>query len=282
MVREVLAMIFFILLVLLAVTVIHGLLRAVQRRGARSGSCQPFMERRCSGKEPPVFSGKPLELAEWIFSMEEVLATIPSNEHVAFAVSYFTGDARRWFMSFTAESERARSWLALKEALELAFSPRAEKRHYLGQLLKARQNGTLEEYIESFRRLCLHAGAEASEVTRTLIFVEGLDHGLRKHVKLSQPENLQAAFQAARAIADLTPDMEGQSLSQAGASDNPQFSRNDGFGQSTLAASQAFGRRQYLVKWLGYQRPTWEPEVNLKDESGQEIVQLKDYLREIN
>ena len=40
--------------------------------------------------------------------------------------------------------------------------------------------------------------------------------------------------------------------------------------------------RQYLVKWLGYQHPTREPEVNLKDESGQEIVQLKDYLREIN
>ena len=96
---------------------------------------------------------------EWIFSMEEVLATIPSNEHVAFTISpYFTGDARRWFMSFTAaESERPRSWLALKEALDLAFSPRAGKRHYLGQLLKARQNGTLEEYIESFRRLCLHA-----------------------------------------------------------------------------------------------------------------------------
>ena len=125
----------------------------------------------------------------------------------------FTGDARRWFMSFTAESERPRSWLALKKALELAFSPRAEKRHHLGQLLKARQNEMLEEYIESFRWLCLHAGAEASEVTRTLIFIEGLDNGLRKHVKLSQPENLQAAFQAARAIADLTPDMEGQSFS---------------------------------------------------------------------
>ena len=76
----------------------------------------------------------------------------------------------------------------------------------------------------------------------TLIFIEGLDNGLRKHVKLSQPENLQAAFQAARATANLTPDMERQSLSQAGASDDPQFSRNDGFGQSTLAASQAFGR----------------------------------------
>ena len=197
---------------------------------------------RCSRKEPPVFSGKPLELAEWIFSMEEVLVTFPSNEHVAFSISYFTGDARRWFMSFTAESERPRSWLALKEAVELAFSPRAEKPHYLGQLLKARQNGTLEEYIESFRRLCLHAGAETSEVTRTLIFIERLDDGLRKHVKLSQPENLQAAFQAVRAIADLTPDMEGQSLSQAGVADDPQFLRNDGFGQSTLAASQAFGR----------------------------------------
>ena len=144
---------FFKLLVLLAVFIIHGLLRAVQRRGAGSGSCQPFIERLCSRKEPPVFSGKPLELAEWIFSMEEVLATFPSNEHVAFAISYFTGDARRWFMSFIAESERPRSWLALKEALdlELAFSPRAEKRHYFGELLKARQNGTLEEYIESFR-----------------------------------------------------------------------------------------------------------------------------------
>ena len=48
MVAEVLAMLFFLLLVLLAVAVIHGLLRAVQRRGTGSGSCQPFMERRCS------------------------------------------------------------------------------------------------------------------------------------------------------------------------------------------------------------------------------------------
>ena len=176
--------------------------------------------------------------------MEEVLATIPSNGHVAFAISFITGDARRWLMSFTAESERpiARSWLALKEAMDLAFSPRAEKRHYFRQLLKARQNGTLEEYIESFRGLCLYAGAETSEVTRTLIFIEGLDDALRKHVKLSQTENLQVTFQAVPAIADLTPDMEGQSLSQAGASDDPQFSRNDGFRQSTLTASQAFGR----------------------------------------
>ena len=33
---------------------------------------------------------------------------------------------------------------------------------------------------------------------------------------------------------------------------------------------------------LGANALGWEPEVNLKDKSGQEIVQLKDYLREIN
>ena len=78
------------------------------------------------GKSLQFFRGSHLSWLSGFFSMEEVLATIPSNEHVAFAVSYFTGDARRWFLSFIAESERPRSWLALKEALELAFSPRAE------------------------------------------------------------------------------------------------------------------------------------------------------------
>ena len=36
-----------------------------------------------------------------------------------------------------------------------------------------------------------------------------------------------------------------------------------------------YGRRPVSSQVAGYQRPTWEPEVNLKDESGQEIVQLK-------
>ena len=35
---------------------------------------------------------------------------------------------------------------------------------------------------------------------------------------------------------------------------------------------------QFLVKWLGYEEPTWEPEENLLDESGQRIVPLQDFL----
>ena len=40
------------------------------------------------------------------------------------------------------------------------------------------------------------------------------------------------------------------------------------------------GKRQFLVKWTGYRDPTWEPEDNLKDEEGQHIVQLQQFLKE--
>ena len=34
----------------------------------------------------------------------------------------------------------------------------------------------------------------------------------------------------------------------------------------------------YLVKWVGYKDPTWEPEEFLRDEEGREIIPLKHYL----
>ena len=34
----------------------------------------------------------------------------------------------------------------------------------------------------------------------------------------------------------------------------------------------------YLVKWVGYKDPTWEPEEFLRDEEGREIIPLKQYL----
>ena len=36
---------------------------------------------------------------------------------------------------------------------------------------------------------------------------------------------------------------------------------------------------QYLVKWQGYTEPTWEPEANLQDESGKNIVPLAKCLK---
>ena len=43
-------------------------------------------------------------------------------------------------------------------------------------------------------------------------------------------------------------------------------------------------RIQYLVKWQGYHDATWEPEIHLKDESGNDIIALQHYKasKEIN
>ena len=38
------------------------------------------------------------------------------------------------------------------------------------------------------------------------------------------------------------------------------------------------GVQEYLVKWLGYKQPTWEPKKFLLDESGQTIVPLRQFL----
>ena len=50
-------------------------------------------------KEPPVFVGKPLELAECIFTIEEALTRVSYEEQVAFAISYLAEVARRWMMN---------------------------------------------------------------------------------------------------------------------------------------------------------------------------------------
>ena len=38
------------------------------------------------------------------------------------------------------------------------------------------------------------------------------------------------------------------------------------------------GKVQYLVKWIGYNEPTWEPRANVLDESGTPIVPLQKFL----
>ena len=36
--------------------------------------------------------------------------------------------------------------------------------------------------------------------------------------------------------------------------------------------------QEYLVKWVGYEEPTWEPASNLKDEAGRNIIPLQRFL----
>lgn len=48
--------------------------------------------------------------------------------------------------------------------------------------------------------------------------------------------------------------------------------------ESVLSQRTFRGKLQYLVKWLGYDKPTWEPEHFLNDGSGRKIVPLQRFL----
>ena len=48
--------------------------------------------------------------------------------------------------------------------------------------------------------------------------------------------------------------------------------------EEILSERKFRGRQQFLVKWIGYDVPTWEPEVNVLDESGRPIVALRRFL----
>ena len=49
-----------------------------------------------------------------------------------------------------------------------------------------------------------------------------------------------------------------------------------------LSSRTRHGKTQYLVKWLGYVDPTWEPSQYLMDESGLPIIPLRDFLLHSN
>ena len=40
------------------------------------------------------------------------------------------------------------------------------------------------------------------------------------------------------------------------------------------------GKTQYLVKWIGYREPTWEPEAYLCDEEGGHLLPLQEFLQQ--
>ena len=154
---------------------------------------------RWKGKEPIVFSGRPADFAEWRFSMDEALAVarVPPTEEVSYAVSFLSGDARRWFMTQCSGENRPKDWPILRDRLKEAFSPDLERALNRSNLLKIRQTGSLEDYIEDFRRLSILT-PEVDELTRTTIFTEGLKKDIRRAVKLCQVERLQSAIKIAR------------------------------------------------------------------------------------
>ena len=129
--------------------------------------------RAWKGKDPPVFSGRPLEFSEWQFAIEEALAVVRPADQVRFAVSYLSGDARRWFMTAYPDGERPKDWTSLRNGLRAAFSPDGERAFHRTRLFRIRQVGHLENYIAEFRSLCISSSG-VDELTKAILFTEGL------------------------------------------------------------------------------------------------------------
>ena len=75
------------------------------------------------------------------------------------------------------------------------------------RLLRAQQTGNLDDYVHAFRSLCLRSPA-VDELTRTLLFVEGLRPSLKRAVLREHPNDLQSAIRAARTAADFTREVD--------------------------------------------------------------------------
>ena len=170
--------------------------------------------RAWKGKDPPVFSGRPLEFSEWQFAIEEALAVVPPADQVRFAVSYLGGDARRWFMTAYPDGERPNDWTSLRNGLRAAFSPDGERAFHRTKLLRIRQVGSLENYIAEFRSLCI-SSSKVDELTKAILFTEGLKVELCRAVKQAQAETLQTAVRAARAAAECEPELIQQDNSSS-------------------------------------------------------------------
>ena len=168
---------FFLSTVVVGATALLGFL--VLRKGSTKNEClglragnvlgDGFGEGQSwKGKDPPVFSGRPLEFSEWQFAIEEAFAVVPPADQVRFAVSYLGGDARRWFMTAYPDGERPNDWTSLRNGLRAAFSPDGERIFHRTRLLRIRQVGPLENYIAEFRSLCI-SSSEVDELTKSYL-----------------------------------------------------------------------------------------------------------------
>lgn len=150
-------------------------------------------------REPSLFGGKASDLIEWMFVVEQQLerANLDGSAEVAFAVSFFTDNALRWFLLARESGTIFSSWSELKSALHGAFGPCNSDELNRLNLFDIRQTDSLERYETEFSRLSLSV-PELDELSRTLLFLRGLRSELRSEASREHPRTLAAAVRAAR------------------------------------------------------------------------------------
>ena len=203
----------------------------------------------CSRRREPIqFTGQSLCLREWVFVIEEALRMNRPSDDVGFAASYLGGDARRWFISHCENVGRPSNWSAFKHQLEKAYAPEHEREQCRFQFLRTRQTGSLEEYVTAFGRLSLD-NRNVDELTRTLVFVEGLCPELKSAVRREHPRNVQSAIRAARTALEI---MESDVPVTASASGSARADFPNASSSRSRPRCYSYGRIGHIAKFCRF------------------------------
>ena len=154
-------------------------------------------------REPNVFHGNPSEFKEWVFTVELALKCSPQGDpesQVNFAASYLAGNARLWLISSMEAGQQFSDWHSLKSALARVYGPHYDGERVRLDMFSIQQRGSIESYVTEFSRLSLQV-PELDELSRALLFVNGLHGNMRTLVVKEHPTTLSAAIQAALAVA---------------------------------------------------------------------------------
>ena len=152
-------------------------------------------------KEPASFDGSPSKFKEWLFSLEQAMSVLSLKDAVTFASSYLEGNAKRWYISICENGKKPANWVEFRRLLESNFLPAHEKEQSRVALFRLRQTGSLRDYVSQFSTYSL-AAADCDELTKTLLFMEGLSKDLARQVRPKFPQTLQEAVRLAHIAED--------------------------------------------------------------------------------
>eukprot|EP00117_Sycon_ciliatum_P006062 scpid82077/ scgid9756/ len=159
----------------------------------------------------PPYTGKPAEFKERLFAVEEALRSQQPADPMGCVASFLDGSARRWLMTLWEEDGRSTTWKQLKLRLKGAFEEKHEEERRRLLVVRARQTGSLEDYIAEYTSLCLSTSG-LDELTKALLFTEGLaDPLVQKEVRQHHPETLADAVWHAHTVCDFPSGLRGKS-----------------------------------------------------------------------
>jgi hypothetical protein len=151
--------------------------------------------------KPLPFTGKPKELAPWLFSMEHYLlqtgVPLDTPQAAAAAASYLQQSAVTWYeaaLTNNGGQHPFASFRQLKNALMVFYQPVDPALTARDRLMSLKQTGTYQDYVNAYQGLMLQI-PDMAEADRIHRFVYGLrDSDVQTHVMTQNPDTLQAAI----------------------------------------------------------------------------------------